>query len=92
MPVVLVPTAYRGPTHGESRIEVTGPTLGACLDEIEARHPGFRDLVVDARSAGLHRFVKLFLNGEELGRGSEVLDTPVSSRDEIEVLAAIAGG
>lgn len=92
MPVVLVPTAYRGPTHGESRIEVSGSTLIACFEEIEARHPGFRELVVDPQSGGLHRFVKLFLNGEELGRGSEVLETPVSGRDEIEVLAAIAGG
>ena len=91
MSVVLIPTAYRGPTRGESRIEVSGSTLGACLDEIEAGYPGFRELVVDARG-GLHRFVKLFLNGEELGRGSEVFDLPVSADDEIEVLAAIAGG
>ena len=37
MPVVLVPTAYRGPAHGESRIEVSGSTLIACFEEIEAR-------------------------------------------------------
>jgi len=36
--------------------------------------------------------VKLFLNGEPLGRGPEALDTAVSKDDEIEVLAAIAGG
>jgi molybdopterin converting factor small subunit len=92
MPVVLVPTAYRGPTQGESRIEVSAPTIGACLDEVETRYPGFRDLVVDARSGGVHRFVKLFLNGELQDRAPEVLGKPVSGRDEIEVLAAIAGG
>ena len=92
MPVVLVPTAYRGPTQGESRIEVSAPTLGACFDEVDTRYPGFRELVVDARSGGVHRFVKLFLNGELLERGPEVLATPVSGSDEIEVLAAIAGG
>ena len=92
MPIVLIPTAYRGPTQGESRVEVSAPTILACFDEIEARHPGFRDLVVDARSGGVHRFVKLFLNGELLGRDAEVLKKPVSENDEIEVLAAIAGG
>lgn len=92
MPVVLVPTAYRGPTQGESRIEVSGATLRDCFDEIEARHPGFRELVVDARSGGPHRFVKLFVNGELLGREPEMLDRPVAEQDEIEVLAAIAGG
>lgn len=92
MPVVLIPTAYRGPTQGEGRIEVSGTSLRDCFDEIEARHPGFRELVVDARSGGPHRFVKLFVNGELLGREPEVLDRPVSEQDEIEVLAAIAGG
>ncbi|MHA7836263.1 MAG: MoaD/ThiS family protein [bacterium] len=92
MPVVLIPTAYRGPTQGESRIEVSAETVRACFDEVEAAHPGFRELVVDARSGGPHRFVKLFLNGEPLGRGPEALDTAVSKDDEIEVLAAIAGG
>ena len=37
-----------------------------------------------------HRFVRLFLNGDELGEGA--LATPVGPGDEIEVLAAIAGG
>ena len=92
MPVVLIPTAYRGPTQGESRVAVSAPTILACFEAVEARHPGFRDLVVDARTGGVHRFVKLFLNGELLGREAGVLETPVSEADEIEVLAAIAGG
>jgi molybdopterin converting factor small subunit len=92
MPSVLVPAPYRGPTGGRERIESSGATIGACFDEIESQFPGFRALVVDGPSGGIHRFVKLFLNGDVLGRGAEVLATPVQSSDEIEILAAIGGG
>ncbi|HPG26617.1 MAG: MoaD/ThiS family protein [Spirochaetaceae bacterium] len=92
MPVVLVPAPYRGPTGGQARIETTRDTIRACLEEVESRHPGFGPLVLDPTTGGLHRFVKLFLNGELLGREPSILDTPVAASDEIEVLAAIAGG
>lgn len=92
MPVVLVPAPYRGPTGGLDRIETRGATIGACLDEVEARHPGLRALVIDAATGQVHRFVKLFLNGELLGREPAVLERPIHSKDEIEILSAIAGG
>jgi hypothetical protein len=63
--------------------------VGECLDAVEARHPGFRAMVVD--DAGrVHRFVKLFRNGDLLR--SDALAEKVAADDEIEVLAAIAGG
>lgn len=92
MATILVPAPYRGPTRGQERIESTGATIGACFDQAEAQYPGLRDLVVDIGSGGVHRFVKLVLNGKLLGREASVLATPVSAADEIEVLAAIGGG
>lgn len=92
MAIVVVPAPYRGPTGGLERVEAAGPTIGDCLLQVEARFPGFGPLVLDSQSGGVHRFVKLFLNGELLGRDAAVLARPVGSRDEIEVLAAIAGG
>ena len=38
----------------------------------------------------VHRFVTLFVNGDEVSR--EAVETPVSARDRVEILAAIAGG
>lgn len=92
MAVVIVPAPYRGPTRGLERVETTGSTVGACLAEVEARFPGFADLVLDAQTGGVHRFVKLILNRSLLGREPSVLATPVAASDEIEVLAAIGGG
>lgn len=92
MATVLVPAPFRGPTQGQERIVTRGTTVGACLDEAESRHPGFLALVLDAATGRIHGFVKLFLNGELLGRDATALATAVSDRDEIEVLAAIGGG
>ncbi len=92
MAIVLIPVIFRGPTRGESRVEVSTPTIGASLDAVEAEYPGLRALVVDAETGGIHRFVTMTLNGEVLGRDPAILERPVSERDEIEVIAAIAGG
>lgn len=91
MPLIQIPTIYRGHTRREASVEVDGETIGACLDAAEVVFPGFRALVVDDAGA-VHRFNKLLLNGELLGREPEVLSTSVHAEDEIEVMAAIAGG
>ena len=51
MPVVLVPTAYRGPTHGKAEIPVEGVTVLACLEAVEADFPGFLGQILDASGA-----------------------------------------
>lgn len=92
MAVVLIPIVFRGPTQGESKLEISAGTIGACFDAVEEKFPGLRQLVIDPESGGIHRFVKLTLNGVLLDRDPAVLATPVSAADEIEVIAAIAGG
>ncbi len=89
MPIVFVPTAYRGPTGGESEIEVSGTTVRACLEAVNVRYPGFLPQVIDGAGAA-HRFVKLFVNGEQIDNAAT--DTEVDEADRVEVLAAIAGG
>ena len=89
MPTVLIPTAYRGPTKGIAEVEVTAGSTRACLEAVEAQHPGFGDLIFD-KTGGLHRFVTLFINGEQLAEAP--LDQSVGEQDRLEVLAAIAGG
>ena len=89
MPTVHVPPPYRGPTGGEAKVLVEGSTLRECLEAVEARYPGFLGQVLDA-AGRQHRFVKLFVNGEPAAR--DALSTAVAQNDDVEVLAAIAGG
>lgn len=89
MALVAVPPPYRGPTAGAGQVEVPGGTVLACIDAVEARHPGFREQILDG-GGRVHSFVKLFLNGEQLG--ADALEVSVGDGDRLEVLAAIAGG
>ena len=89
MPTVVVPPPYRGPTQGQERIEVDAATLRECLRAVGARFPGFSEQIFDATGA-VHRFVELFVNGDQIERSD--LDHPVGSDDRVEILAAIAGG
>lgn len=89
MPTVIVPAPYRGPTQGRGEIPVEGSTPRACFEAVESEHPGFLELILDG-GGSVHRFVKLFVNNEEVD--PKDVDTPVEADDRIEVLAAIAGG
>ena len=89
MPVVIIPTAFRGPTGGQSSVPVSGATVRECLQAVGAKYPDFLPQMMDA-SGEVHRFVKLFLNEEELSLSE--LDKPVSENDRVDVLAAVAGG
>lgn len=89
MPQVQIPSRYRVPTKGQGRIEVEASTVRACIEAVEALHPGFQELILNANGE-LHLFAKLFLNGELLDRNA--LDTPVSGDDIVAVLAPAAGG
>ena len=92
MAIVLIPTVFQGPTQGESKVEVAESTIRGCFDAVESRFPGLRELVIDPASGAIHRFVKVTLNGELLDREPAVLEQVVGDSDEIEVIAAIAGG
>jgi molybdopterin synthase sulfur carrier subunit len=89
MPQVVVPPPYRGPTLGQERIDVAGATVGECLEAVGKHFAGFHELIFDG-AGRVHKFVKLFINGDEIERTA--LDQPVGAADEVEILAAIAGG
>ena len=89
MPLVKIPAAYRGPTGGVDRLEVEGATVRACLEAVAEQFPGFGEQVWD-KGQTVHRFVSLFVNGDEIDR--QAVDTAVGASDEVEVMAAVAGG
>jgi hypothetical protein len=89
VPQVEVPSRYRVPTRGEAVIEVDGRTVRECIRAVEVRYPGFEELIFDSEGQ-LHRFVRLFLNEEEIPRNAP--DVPVEATDRIQILAAAAGG
>ena len=89
MPLVRIPAPYRGPTRGAESVDVEGATVRACVRAVADAFPGFGEQVFDT-AGDVHRFVTLFVNGVEIDRGA--IDEPIETSDEVEILAAIAGG
>ena len=86
---VRIPTILRTYTGGEKAVEGSGGTLAELFDDIESRHPGLRDRLVDEK--GLRRFVNVYLNDEDV-RFLGGITTPVAEGDTVTVLPAVAGG
>jgi MoaD family protein len=90
---VKVPTILRGTVGGEPVVSVDvdgGRSLREVLDDLERRYPGFASSIV-AEDGGLHRFVNLYVNGEDV-RYLGSLETEVSDGDTVAILPAVAGG
>lgn len=86
---VRIPTILRQYTGGTKTVEGTGDTVAALIDDLETRHPGLRDRLID--NGELRRFVNVYLNDEDV-RFLDGLKTPVADGDSLTVLPAVAGG
>ncbi|GGO15291.1 molybdopterin synthase sulfur carrier subunit [Microbispora rosea subsp. aerata] len=86
---VRIPTILRSYTGGAKAVNAQGATLEELIGDLETRHPGLKDRLVD--ESGLRRFVNVYLNDEDV-RFLGGLGTPVSDGDTVTVLPAVAGG
>jgi sulfur-carrier protein len=87
---VRIPTPLRKLTNNEEIIEVTAPTIGAAIIELQSRYPGIRERLLDD-SGAVRRFVNVYLNEEDI-RFLQNQETPIKDGDEISIIPAIAGG
>ncbi|NIA25545.1 MAG: molybdopterin synthase sulfur carrier subunit [Gammaproteobacteria bacterium] len=88
--VVRIPTILRMYTDGESTVEATGATIKDVFIDMEARHPGIGERLIDI-DGDLHRFVNVFLGDDDV-RYLEGLETPVPDDAEIMIIPAVSGG
>lgn len=87
---VKIPTQLRTLTDGAEEVDVTGSTLSEVIDELESRHPGVKERLMD--DAGqLRRFVNVYLNDEDV-RFLDGLGTTIPSDARVSIIPAVAGG
>ena len=86
---VKIPTILRNFTGGAKTVEGDGDTLQQVIDDVETRHPGLKNRLVE--ESGLRRFVNVYVNDEDV-RFTGGLDTTVADGDQVVVLPAVAGG
>jgi molybdopterin converting factor small subunit len=83
---VLIPSALRSYT-GAWRAEAEGDTLGALLEDLDRRHPGFRFRMVDEQER-LRPHMRVFVNG----RAVKDLALPLAAGDDVAIVQALSGG
>ena len=86
---VSIPTILRSYTAGAKAVEASGSTLEEVVGDLEDRHPGLRERLVD--EGALRRFINVYVNDEDV-RFLAGLSTPVGDGDSVTILPAVAGG
>ena len=86
---IRIPTPLRTLTAGQDEVKATGATVADVIEDLEKRHAGIRDRLLDAK--GVRRFINIYF-GEEDIRFLDGLNTQLKTGDVISIVPAIAGG
>ncbi|GAA2432605.1 MoaD/ThiS family protein [Streptomyces macrosporus] len=86
---VRIPTILRTYTDGQKTVEGNGGTLAELIDDLETRHGGIRERLVEGGE--LRRFVNVYLNDEDV-RFLDGISTKLNDGDSVTILPAVAGG
>ncbi|TCI96037.1 MoaD family protein [Aeromicrobium sp. IC_218] len=86
---VRIPTILRTYTGDQRAVEAGGSTVAELIDDLESRHAGIKERLVDA--GDVRRFVNVYVNDEDI-RFTGGLQAPVADGDTVVILPAVAGG
>ncbi|EFG64745.1 MoaD/ThiS family protein [Streptomyces sp. SPB074] len=86
---VRIPTILRTYTDGAKAVEGSGDTLAELFADLDSRHAGIQERIVD--DGKLRRFVNVYLNDEDV-RFLDGISTKLSDGDSVTILPAVAGG
>lgn len=87
MPLVFIPSLMRNLTENHDRVSVDGKTLRQVVDNLEARYPGTKEVIV--QDGRVRPGLALAINGEIATTG---LMAAVPDEAEVQILPAIGGG
>lgn len=86
---VRIPTILRPYTDGEKAVSGEGATLSELFSDLESRHKGIEERIIDGGK--LRRFVNVYLNDEDV-RFLDGISTALKDGDSVTILPAVAGG
>lgn len=86
---VRIPTILRTYTDGEKAVTGEGATLADLLADLETRHKGIEERIVDGGQ--LRRFVNVYLNDEDV-RFLDGISTALKDGDSVTILPAVVSG
>ena len=90
MPAIRIPTPLRPYTGGQSEVVLTGGSVNAALQDLQARFPALGPHLFNG-NGDLRPFVNLYL-GQDNIKDLQGLETPLKEDDRLMLLPSIAGG
>ncbi len=87
---VYIPSPFRRLTQNHEYVDVDGVNVAEVLDAVNARYPGFGNLVYD-REHVIPAHINIYVNNQEIHElaGTE---TALHDGDQVAVIPAVAGG
>jgi molybdopterin converting factor small subunit len=89
MATIRIPTPLRPYSGNNSKIIVSGETVGAALSDLTQQFPDLRTHLFEGEA--LRSFVNVYLNEEDI-RHLQGAETAVSPTDTLMIVPSIAGG
>ena len=86
---VRIPSQLRQLTSGEGMVEIDAGTVGSIIMELENRHPGMAERLLD--EGEVRRFINIYVDGDDI-RFANGLETKVADGAEVSIVPAVAGG
>lgn len=87
---VQIPGPLRSLSGGAAELEVEASDVLGLIEELQARHPGFKERLLDANGQP-RSYVRIFVNEEDV-RHLAHQATPLRPGDVVAIVPAIAGG
>jgi len=88
--IVRIPTSLRKHVGGASKVEIDAATVADGLHGLTDKHAELRDQLFTS-DAAVVPYINVFVNDQNI-RDLQGLDTPVTDRDEVLLVPALAGG
>ncbi len=90
MATVRIPSPLRRYTNGQSKVEGKGANISELIENLESQYPGVKTRLCEDNGQ-IKRYVNVFVNGEEI-RTLQGSETPLTDKDEVSIVPAMAGG
>ena len=87
---VRIPTPLRTYTGGAGEVPVRGLTVGEALADLESRHAGILERVLDDQGR-IRGFVNIYLDDRNV-KSVGGLEAPLNGAAVISIVPAVAGG
>jgi adenylyltransferase/sulfurtransferase len=88
---IIIPTPLRQFVDGQSKIEVSAPTVKGALDALTLDRPELRKHLFNAEGK-VRAFVNVYLNDEDVRYLPQKEDSAVLENDTLTIIPSIAGG